>query len=104
MQAKLRARANETLHPRPVPTPQAAVIEPVLPVKEVYQQQFQTGLRLAIDEVQKGTNLRGIVEFLNERGLKTRTGRPWKYEILLNELRNIRSNLNAETPSRTGAE
>jgi hypothetical protein len=104
MQAKLRARANEALHPRPVSRPPAPIIEPVLPVKKVYQEQFQTGLRLALEEVQKGTKLPRIVEFLNERGLKTRTGRPWKYAILHNELRKIRSNLNAETPSRTGAE
>ena len=57
-----------------------------------------------IEEVQKGTKMPRIVELLNEHGLKTRTGRPWKHEILRNELRNIRSNLNAETPSRTGAE
>jgi len=104
MEAKLRARASETLHPRPVPPPPATLIEPVLPVKKVYQEQFQTGLRLALEEVQKGTKLRRIVDLLNERGLKTRTGRQWKYSILHNELRNIRSNLNAETPSRTGAE
>jgi hypothetical protein len=104
MQAKLRARASETLQPRPVPPPRASMIEPVLPVKEVSREQFQTGLRLALEEAQKGTKMRRIVEFLNERGLKTRTGRPWKYAILRNELQNIRSNFNAETPSHTGAE
>ena len=104
MQAKLRARAGETLHPRPVPPPQALMIEPVLPVKEVYREQFQTGLRLALDEVKKGTKMRRIVELLNERGLKTRTGRQWKDSILRNELQNIRSKLNAEAPSHTDAE
>ena len=104
MQAKLRDRASEALHPRPIPRPQVPLIEPVLPVKKVYREQFETGLRLALEEVQKGAKMRRIVEFLNERGLKTRTGRPWKYAILRNELRNSRSNLNAETPSRTGAE
>jgi len=99
MQAKLLARTSETLHPRPVPPPQALMIEPVLPVKKVYREQFETGLRLALEEVQKGTKMRRIVEFLNERGLKTRTGRLWKDAILRNELRNFRSNLNAETPS-----
>ena len=104
MQTKLRDGANEKLRPRPVARPQVPLIEPVLPVKKVYREQFETGLRLALEEVQKGTKLRRIVEFLNERGLKTRTGRPWKYEILHNELQNVRRNLNAETPSRTGAE
>lgn len=82
MQAKLRAKAIEALQPRPPPP----VIEPVLPVKEVYLKQFQTGLRLALDEIRKGTKMRRIVELLNGRGLKTRTGREWKYAILRNEI------------------
>jgi hypothetical protein len=57
-----------------------------LSVKEANQEQFQTGLRLALDEVRKGTKMPRIVEFLNKRGLKTRTGREWKYAILRNEL------------------
>jgi hypothetical protein len=58
----------------------------MLPVKAVYLGQFQTGLRLALDEVRKGTKIGRVVELLNERGLKTRTGREWNYAILRNEL------------------
>ncbi len=88
MQVKLLDQANEALKPRsfvPVRTP---LFEPVLPVKKLHLEQFQTGLRLALDEIQKGTKMPRIVEILNERGLKTRTGRNWLYSTLRNELRN----------------
>ena len=91
MQAKLLAKANEALNPKPFAHPPARVIEPVLPVKVVYLEQFQTGLRLALDEVQKRTKMGRIVEILNERGLKTRTGRKWQYAILRNELQNLKN-------------
>jgi len=97
MQAKLRAKASEALHPRPVA--QAPWMELVLPVKEVYLEQFQTGLRLALDEVQKGTKMRRIVEVLNDRGLKTRTGRKWQYAILRNELLKLK---NSYVPPQDG--
>lgn len=93
MQARLRTQASEALHPRPVAFPQAALIEPVLPVKEVFLKQFQAGLRLALAEVQKGTKMPRIVEILNERGMKTRTGKKWQYAILRNELRNPKNSL-----------
>jgi hypothetical protein len=100
MQAKLRANASEVLHPRPVARP-PPLIEPALPVKQVYIEQFQTGLRLALDEVQKGTKIRRIIELLNERGLKTRTGRKWQYAILRNELQNLK---NSHVPPQDGCE
>jgi len=99
MQANLRAQASEVLHPRPVARPPPPLIEPVLPVKEVYLEQFQTGLLLALDEVQKGTKIRRIIELLNERGLKTRTGRKWQYAILRNELQNVK---NSHVPPQDG--
>jgi hypothetical protein len=55
MQAKLRAKASELGQPRPLARPPASVIEPVLPVKAACLKQFRTGLRLALDEVRKGT-------------------------------------------------
>ena len=99
MQAKLRAKASELAQPRPVARPLAPVIEPVRPVKAVYLEQFQTGLRLALDEVRKGTKMRRIVEILKERGLKTRTGREWKYAILRNELQTLK---NSQVPPQDG--
>ena len=89
MQAKLLAQAEEALHPRPVARPQPPLIEPFLPVKKVYLEQFQAGLRLALEEVQKGTKMLRILKLLNERGLKTRTGRQWRYASLRNELQNL---------------
>ena len=101
MQAKLLAKASEALNPKPFSHPPAPVIEPVLSVKAVYLEQFQTGLRLALDEVQKGTKMRRIIEILNERGLKTRTGRTWRYGILRNELQKLKNSpiaLQVHTP------
>lgn len=86
MQAKLRAGIDLTAHrrrPRPTPPP---VIEPVLPVKEVYREQFQKAVRLAAEEAEKGTDRERIVAILRERGLKTRTGREWTYSTLAREL------------------
>jgi hypothetical protein len=91
MQEKLRVKASEALAPKSFAPPQALLIEPVLPVKQVYLEQFQTGLRLVRDEVQQGTKMRRIVEILNERGLKTRTGRKWQLGILRNELQNLKT-------------
>lgn len=91
MQAKLLAKANEALNPKPFSHPPAQVFEPVLPTKVVYQEQFQRGLHLALDEIQKGTKMPRIVEILNESGLKTRTGRKWKYAILRNELQALKN-------------
>lgn len=88
MQAKLRAEAAEALNPKPLTPPPAPLPEPVPPVKQANLEQFQTGLHLALQESRKGTKLWQIVELLNERGLKTRTGRKWKYAILRNELLN----------------
>lgn len=91
MQAKLHAKASELAQPRAFARPPTPVIESVLSVKAVYLEQFQTGLRHALDEVRKGTKLRRIVELLNERGLKTRMGREWKYAILRNELQTLKN-------------
>ncbi len=100
MQAKLRAKAIEALQPKPPfvrpPTP---VIELVLPVKQVYLEQFRLSLRLALEEIQKGTKMGRIIGILNERGLKTRTGRKWNYAILRNELQNLR---NSQVPPQDG--
>ena len=89
MHAKLRAKVLELAQPRPAIRPPAPVIVS-LPVKVANLEQFQTGLRLALEEVQKGTKMRRIVELLNKRGLKTRTGREWKYAILRNELQALK--------------
>ena len=98
MQAKLHAKAIELARPRPVVRPPAPVIVS-LPVKVANLDQFQTGLRLALDEVRKGTKMRRIVELLNKCGLKTRTGRDWKHAILRNELQALK---NSHVPPQRG--
>jgi len=80
MQAKRHAKAIELAQPRPAFRPPTPVIVS-LSVKAANREQFQTGLRLALDEVRKGTKMPGIVKLLNKRGLKTRTGWEWKYPL-----------------------
>jgi hypothetical protein len=100
MEAKRQAKAIEMAQPRPAFRPPDPVIVS-LPVKVANQEQFQTGLRLALDEVRKGTKMPRIVELLNKRGLKTRTGREWKYGILRNELL---ASKNAHVPPQDGSQ
>jgi hypothetical protein len=85
MADKLRAQAIESAQPRPVVRPPDPVIVSQ-PVKVANREQFQTGLRLALDEVGKGTTLALVVKLLNARGLKTRTGRQWRCAGLRDEL------------------
>ena len=111
MEAKRQAKAIEMAQPRPAFRPPAPVIVS-LSVKAANREQFQTGLRLALEEVRKGTKMPGIVKLLNKRGLKTRTGREWKYAILRNELRALKnahvppegSGQDASPPERPNAE
>ena len=101
MQAKRRAKASELAQPTPLATPTALSIEPGLFGKALYREQFQTGLRLALEEVRKGTKLRRIVELLKERGLKTRTGREWNYAIVRTELQTL---MNAQVPPQAAGQ
>lgn len=102
MQAKLRAKASEALSPRLLASQQSPLPEPVLPVKKVYREQFEAGLCLALDMVKKGTKLPRIIEILNERGLKTRTGREWKCGILRNELGKLKDSHDPPQNGRKG--
>ncbi len=111
MEAKRQAKALEMAQPRPAFRPPDPVIVS-LPVKVANQEQFQTGLRLALEEIQRGTKMPRIVELLNKRGLKTRTGREWKYAILRNELQALKrahatpqgDGQGASPPERSNAE
>jgi hypothetical protein len=101
MQAKLLAKASEVPRLMPVARPPAPVIEPYVPVRERYQEQFQAGLRFALDEVQKGTKIRRIVELLNERGFKTKIGRTWQQGVLRTELDRLK---NSQVPAPAGGQ
>jgi hypothetical protein len=100
MEAKRQAKAIELAQPRPAVRPPVPVIVS-LSVKAANQEQFQTGLRLAQNEIRKGTKMPRIVELLNERGLKTRTGREWKYAILRNEILTLK---NSPLPPQDGCQ
>lgn len=86
MQAKLLAKANEPPPIYPIPRPPAPVLPPYVPVKVAHRAQFETAMQLVSEEVGKGTKLARILELLEERGLKTRTGRKWTATILRSEI------------------
>ena len=57
-----------------------------VPIKTTYAQQFRTAQEVIRSELAKGTTRKEIVQILNERGLKSRTGRNWTYPIFQSEL------------------
>ena len=63
---------------------------PVGSLKDQYREQFVKAIACACDQVEKGVKNMYIVELLNEKGLKTRTGRKWTGAILASELKKIR--------------
>jgi len=63
------------------------LIVPGLSVKETYREQFEKAMAVVRNRLEQGVSKQEIVRLLNERGLKTRTGRKWSYSILANELR-----------------
>ena len=93
MQTKLATTAGADpsrwppLPPPPRPQPSPLPTLPFVPIKTRYQEQFEEGMSLARQEASKGTPVARIVAMLNDRGLRTRTGRAWTYGILSSELR-----------------
>lgn len=59
-------------------------------VKEAFQEQFKESQSLIREEVQKGTPPVRILEILQERGLKTKTGRQWQTANLRLELQSLK--------------
>lgn len=88
LQVEAKAAARAAYRPPP--------FERVLPVKERFRAQFLAGLELARQQEKEGATLTAIVALLNERGLRTRTGRQWTVGILYRSLR--------EAPKPTGSE
>ena len=88
MQAMLQAKAAEALIVKPYIRPAAPVFEERA-VKKVNLQQFQAGQSLILEEIQKGTKLQQIVDLLNERGLKSKTGKEWKYGLVSLEVKKL---------------
>lgn len=89
MGIKRRRRAEEARRPRqppPMPQPIEASAK-----KDIFRKQFDEAVQLIHDEIIKKTKRAKIVELLNARGLKTRTGRQWSSAILSHELPKLRS-------------
>ena len=57
--------------------------------KKMYTAQFEKAFNIAYNLVKEGIAKKDIVNLLNERGFKTRTGRKWSSAILQNELKRI---------------
>ncbi len=55
-------------------------------VKEKFEDQFKEALRFIRSQIEIGTKKPKIINQLNERGLKTKTGRLWTYSTLHREL------------------
>ncbi len=55
-------------------------------VKEKYKTQFKASMELVRSELAKGTKKTAILEMLKKQGLKTKTGREWKYSTLRGEI------------------
>lgn len=91
MQAKLTDRKNKVPNIGHAVDRPAAIMETrSASVKETYRDQFETALQIIRSESERGTKCKTIIELLNERGLKTRTGRKWTSPILGIEISNIK--------------
>ena len=69
---------------RPVAVTQPSC--PPISIKTIYAQQLRTAQEVIRSELAKGATRAQIVRILNERGLKSRTGRNWTYGIFQGEL------------------
>lgn len=72
--------------PRAVPN-RVVPLPPAGPKKARFAEQFAEAIILAGSEVENGKGFENVVALLNEKGYKTRTGRPWSASILRAELR-----------------
>ena len=100
MQIKLQEKAHELMHPRAVLQTRTTIIEPVISLKAGFKEQLNDGMRIALDEVRKGTVLADIAKILNERGFKTITGRKWHSANVSYELQKIHKSDDPEQVDR----
>ncbi len=84
--SNMQQRELSTIHNE---SPAKTALPTVSSVKEVYRDQFQAALQLVRGEIVKGAKKKPILVLLNERGLKTRTGRKWTSAILSAEIDRI---------------
>jgi len=90
MKARQLANPDEPWPPRQRLRPDYVPVQPVLPVKVRFREQFEQALQLIRDEVAKGARPARLLELLEERGLKTRTGRKWTAAAVSRELVKLR--------------
>lgn len=83
---RLAKEANRSYELQPIKR-YTQVFVPHVPVKEKYRDQFEKAWEVVLDNINKGVAIKNIVTVLNERGLKTRTGREWTFSILQAELK-----------------
>ncbi len=83
---RLAKEANRSYELQPIKR-YTQVFVPHVPVKEKYRDQFEKAWEVVLDSINKGVAIKNIVTVLNERGLKTRTGREWTFSILQAELK-----------------
>jgi hypothetical protein len=101
MLAKFELRIIEAANPKPIVRPPPPTYQPYLSVKKQHAEQFQKAMLVAVAEVEKGTKLNHIVTLLNTSGLKSRTGRQWRYGTLHSELEKWRR---SPPPAQSGGE
>ena len=65
-----------------------------LSIKDEYRDQFEKAIEVAQHHLKQWVSQKEIVNLLNGRGFKTRTGKKWSYSILTNELRKLNRNIN----------
>jgi hypothetical protein len=71
-------------------SPDDSAILPAVQVKQIYRDQFEAAMEFVLRELEKGAKKTRLVYILNQRGMKTRTGRKWTYGILCTELRKLK--------------
>jgi hypothetical protein len=92
-----RAEALDVTRPKsPVASPLDSV--PILK-QDLYREQFRTATQLVRAELARGTKKQAILDFLMQKGLKTRTGREWSYSTLNAEIRKLGKASEHQTPN-----
>ena len=62
-------------------------------IKDEYKDQFEKAIEVAQHHLKQGISKKEIVNLLNDKGFKTRTGKKWTYSLLGNELRKLNRNI-----------
>ena len=73
------------------------VADEIVPIKhsirDEYKDQFEKAIEFAQHHIKQWVSKKEIVNLLNDKGFKTRTGKKWSYSLLGNELRKLNRNI-----------